>query len=170
MQTKYTADDLARKILHSADLGPTITPAQVQHILAHFSGVAEVVEAAYRLGCEDADAQDEHYQAGYDRGLLDGERRACAESAEDGATYTEEDVDAAHRRGMEAGRALAEADLLNKIRALVSAENDRVAADEYRRGRAEADSEHYAVGYARGYEDGKDDATGSVLVPEEVSK
>lgn len=168
MQSKYTADDLARKILHSADLGPHMTPAQVRHILSHFSGVADLVEAAYRLGCEDADAQDEHYQRGYDRGLLDGERRATS-AIEDISTYTEEDVDAAHRRGMEAGRVLAEADLLNKIRALVSAENDRVAADEYRRGRAEADSEQYAVGYARGYEDGKDDATGSVLV-EEVSK
>lgn len=170
MQPKYTADDLARKILHDADLGPHVPPDYIRTALARNPTLAQIVEAAYRLGCEDADAQDEIYQAGYDRGLLDGERRAYAESAEDGSVYTEEDVDAAHRRGMEAGRVLAEADLLNKIRALVSAENDRVAADEYRRGRAEADSEHYAVGYARGYEDGKDDATGSVLVPEEVSK
>lgn len=164
MQSKYTADDLARKILHDADLGPHMTPAQVRHTLSHFSGVADLVEAAYRLGCEDADAQDEHYQRGYTQGVED-EKYSTPEK-----TYTEEDLAAARRRGMEEGRVLAEADLLNKIRALVSAENDRVAADEYRRGRAEADSEQYAVGYARGYEDGKDDATGSVLVPEEVSK
>lgn len=168
MQPKYTADDLARKILHSADLGPHMTPAQVRHILSHFSGVADLVEAAYRLGCEDADAQDEHYQRGYNEGVDDGKDAARDELY--APEEFEEERAEAHRRGMEAGRVLAEADLLNKIRALVSAENDRVAADEYRRGRAEADAEHYAVGYARGYEDGKDAATGSVLVPEEVSK
>ena len=156
MQTKYTADDLARKILHDADLGPHMPPEQIRHILSHFPGVADLVEAAYRLGCEDADAQDEQYQEGYAAGK---------EADRDADLYTWEEIEPAlsaadadgHRRGMEAGRALAEAGLLDRIRSLVSAETDRVAADEYRRGRAEADSENYAVGYARGYEDAKDD-------------
>jgi hypothetical protein len=166
MQTKYTAEDLARKILHSADLGPVITAAQAAHILAHFPGVADLVEAAYRLGCEDADAEDEIYQDGYEAGKIEGERAALTDECD----AEERGYERGYAHGMNVGKAESEGrGLLDKIRALVSAENDRVAADEYRRGRAEADSEHYAVGYARGYEDGKDDATPSVLV-EEVSK